>query len=159
MIDAVIRRRRKLFADRLEAQRAAFQIPGWWAVTEHWLDQSRSAALPAEPQLAYLSWPVPSLRRPSTWDSFVRWHNDRCAVCGVWSDKLYDDHDHTTHLVRGLLCPCCNRLESITTHAYFDAYRLVPPAAIWGLVRFYNQRPDRGAIMRALGRIVVEGVA
>lgn len=38
--------------------------------------------------------------------------NYRCKICGVESEllkaKLHIDHDHTTGIVRGLLCRACN---------------------------------------------------
>ena len=32
----------------------------------------------------------------------------RCAICGVYPDKLFVDHDHKTGKVRALLCLLCN---------------------------------------------------
>lgn len=34
--------------------------------------------------------------------------NNRCAICGERSDRLFIDHDHITGKIRSLLCPTCN---------------------------------------------------
>lgn len=32
-----------------------------------------------------------------------------CEICGLWWQQLHYDHDHSTGLHRGWLCPWCNR--------------------------------------------------
>jgi len=41
-----------------------------------------------------------------------------CHICGRRSYLLVD-HDHRTHLIRGLLCDCCNRLVGRHEHGLF----------------------------------------
>lgn len=48
--------------------------------------------------------------------------NGECAVCGKRQDNAFDvDHDHSTGVVRGLLCTNCNRMIG---HAGDDPDRL-----------------------------------
>jgi hypothetical protein len=150
-----IKRRRRLFTDRILAERVTFATtPGWWTVTSHWIVESEQALLPEQSDLAYLSWPVRDLRQPSNWETFNRWHERRCAICGGGEPgTLRVDHDHATHLARGLLCSACNRHEGVHDNEKLSTYRLIPPAAIWGLVEFYDLRPDRAAIARRLEEI------
>jgi Recombination endonuclease VII len=86
------------------------------------------------------SWPVP--RAPLAGDDEAAlhgWHDRRCAVCGSDDPRLVIDHDHGTGLVRGLLCPPCNRKEGARYGGVFDRYRQRPPASILGvLVRYWN---------------------
>jgi Recombination endonuclease VII len=62
----------------------------------------------------------------------VRWCRYRCTVCGLssLSTPLVMDHDHSTHLCRGILCQECNRKEGFGGGPVFDRYRERPPAAI-----------------------------
>lgn len=32
-----------------------------------------------------------------------------CEICGVKSDSLHNDHDHSSGYFRGKLCPSCNK--------------------------------------------------
>src|ERR1019366_7313982 len=34
--------------------------------------------------------------------------NGKCAICGHYGEKLHRDHDHSSGLVRALLCLNCN---------------------------------------------------
>jgi hypothetical protein len=46
--------------------------------------------------------------------------NQQCAICTISSQKLHIDHDHSTGMVRGLLCNRCNSrlaaLDFVRTH-------------------------------------------
>lgn len=48
----------------------------------------------------------------SDYDKMLEKQNKCCKLCAVHQDKLkhnmFVDHDHTTGIVRGLLCPRCN---------------------------------------------------
>ena len=41
------------------------------------------------------------------YDSLFETQKGKCAICGL-PEKLVADHDHTTLVVRGLLCSPCN---------------------------------------------------
>lgn len=45
---------------------------------------------------------------PGEYERMLEEQENRCAICGVLSDVLCVDHDHTTDEVRGLLCKPCN---------------------------------------------------
>lgn len=34
--------------------------------------------------------------------------DSKCDICGVTTEKLVVDHEHTTNAIRGLLCNACN---------------------------------------------------
>jgi hypothetical protein len=71
------------------------------------------------------------------------WQAGRCAVCGRWADdRLVEDHDHQTGLVRGYLCRSCNTREGMNpTDEYrvWREYRQRNPATMCGTVeRYWN---------------------
>lgn len=43
------------------------------------------------------------------WDAMVLAQEGRCAICEATNGDLRIDHDHTTGVIRGLLCDLCNR--------------------------------------------------
>jgi Recombination endonuclease VII len=74
------------------------------------------------------------------------WHEGRCAVCGaIHGERLFRDHDHTTGLVRGLLCPSCNARESHRSpFPVYLKYRERHPAGILGIrVRYRSTMRGR----------------
>jgi hypothetical protein len=66
------------------------------------------------------------------------WHAGLCAVCGYRDDRLVEDHDHDTGLIRGLLCRSCNGREP-HDDGLFRKYRERPPAQILGIrLRYWD---------------------
>jgi len=71
------------------------------------------------------------------------WQDGRCAICEVEGQELVTDHDHSTGLVRGLLCRSCNTREGFSCgpsgHGtdVFRAYRHRPPTTILGMTIRY----------------------
>ena len=43
------------------------------------------------------------------------WQDGRCGLCG-FRDRLVEDHDHATGMVRGMLCRQCNSAEGLRDH-------------------------------------------
>ena len=44
-------------------------------------------------------------------DEFLTLYHEqqgKCAICGVFSQDLVIDHNHSTNKIRGLLCSACN---------------------------------------------------
>ncbi|WP_369077353.1 endonuclease domain-containing protein [Paractinoplanes pyxinae] len=72
------------------------------------------------------------------------WQAGRCAICGgrpgrdKWGYSLVDDHDHTSMLVRGLLCRSCNTAEGCSQGRIFRAYRKRHPTVLLGMTIPYR---------------------
>ena len=65
-----------------------------------------------------------------------RWNNI-CAVCAE-GEQLVLDHDHKSALIRGYLCPGCNRREAGKDESgVFEKYRRLNPATMLGIRVYY----------------------
>lgn len=91
------------------------------------------------------SWEVPAnpaLRDPDPDTAGLamieEWQAGRCGICSS-KGRLVTDHDHSTGLIRGLLCYRCNITEAFRTVGPYRRYRERPPAAILGVqARYWN---------------------
>lgn len=88
-------------------------------------------------------WPLPDSLAPRDHDPDVaglavieEWQAGRCGICST-ETRLATDHDHTTGLIRGLLCPRCNTAEAFRDVGPYRRYRERPPAAILGVTARY----------------------
>ena len=81
-------------------------------------------AFPWTSAAAFTFWDVPEVYRTCPWSELqplYDFQDGRCAMCGMGRTNLVEDHDHTTGLVRGLLCRSCNASEPHNEH---EAWRL-----------------------------------
>ncbi|HEU4752240.1 MAG TPA: endonuclease domain-containing protein, partial [Armatimonadota bacterium] len=77
----------------------------------------------------------------AAWRAFAKAHDGRCALCRFPSAERVIDHDHTTGLVRGLLCRSCNgRALSGIPHRALVSYDDISPA-----LALYCQYPPTAA--------------
>ncbi|MEU7855231.1 endonuclease domain-containing protein [Nonomuraea sp. NPDC049141] len=87
--------------------------------------------------ISYLRWrnSLPDLRgmpAEDAWFAFRNAHHGRCAICQEDRGQLVIDHDHTTGLVRGLLCKGCNRLApSSIAHRRLSAFTSSPSVVLY----------------------------
>ncbi|MEU9998042.1 endonuclease domain-containing protein [Streptomyces sp. NPDC050848] len=75
------------------------------------------------------------------WSMLSWWQAGRCALCGVATPDLAEDHDHVSGLVRGYLCRSCNTREGLNgaPDTPFGRYRAKHPTAILGLeLRYWD---------------------
>lgn len=96
----------------------------------------RPPALPPLPDVpACWTWPLPPLPQPCDIERVKEWQDGRCAICGMTTDQLLEDHDHATGDTRGFLCNRCNTLEGRPpAHPVFALYRARYPTDIVGVL-------------------------
>jgi hypothetical protein len=73
-----------------------------------------------------------SLARPRPGLGFWDWAWEPVRGAPEGGPGLVIDHCHRSGLVRGLLCYSCNSREGVGHSAILDAYRLRPPAVLFG---------------------------
>lgn len=79
------------------------------------------------------TWPTSTPPKEYVWAVLYSLQGGHCAYCRHLAPH-YVDHDHDTHLVRGLLCRHCNNVEPRCFHDIdcFSDYRDAPPAKPFG---------------------------
>lgn len=65
-----------------------------------------------------------------------KWQAGRCGICSA-ETLLVTDHNHSTGLIRGLLCQRCNTAEAFRDVGPYRRYRERPPAVILGVQARY----------------------
>lgn len=104
------------------------------------------------------SWEVPANPAPRDPDPdtsglamIEEWQAGRCGICSS-EGRLVTDHDHSTGLIRGLLCYRCNTAEAFRAVGPYRRYRERPPAAILGVKARYWDPFAGGYAQPAAGR-------
>ena len=59
---------------------------------------------------------------PAEGEGMAHWQDGRCGLCG-FRDRLVEDHDHETGMVRGLLCRSCNTTDGRGDGHNLDKWR------------------------------------
>ena len=88
---------------------------------------------------AFLDWPTGDLPTACPPNLYIvsLWHANECAICGR-EGRTVIDHDHKTHLSRGMLCHSCNVREGTGAGGVFLAWREgCNPGAMYGLAEEY----------------------
>ena len=88
---------------------------------------------------AFLDWRTTDLPTdcPPTMYKVALWHADECAICGSVG-RMVIDHDHTSHLSRGMLCRSCNDREGKGASGVFASWREgCNPGHMYGLAEEY----------------------
>lgn len=83
----------------------------------------------------------------SEYDKMVKDQEGKCKICGRLCERLEVDHDHRTHVVRGLLCNPCNQALGL-----FQDNPLILEAAAKYL-REDRPPPELFAILSMFGRV------
>ncbi len=65
------------------------------------------------------------------YDQIKNQQNNTCKICKE-EKKLFVDHDHSTNLVRGLLCHHCNTMLGLAKDS---------PQILEGAIRYLNAKP------------------
>lgn len=91
-------------------------------------------------------WPIPNTLPGDSLSRLIAWQDGRCAICGYVPESkpwLCKDHDHTTGLIRGLLCYPCNGSEATAHYGreVFDGYAQRHPTMILGIEILYPKHP------------------
>ena len=90
-------------------------------------------------EAAFLSWAIDDLP-PDKFTNAYRvslWHTGQCAICGLFGDVLVD-HDHASHLTRGMLCKSCNAREGKGHDGVYQAWREGQnPGTVYALAEEY----------------------
>lgn len=106
------RQQRQAIVDRQEADSLARRLAATPACWDWALDDAVGEAASSEDET-------------DAWNAFVDWHDYRCAICGGRNptNPRVIDHDHSTGLIRGMLCRGCNVREGQSGDPIFRRYR------------------------------------
>lgn len=108
-------------AEQKARQAVEGMVPGCWS----WPAPTDLASRGCDPDVAGLA-------------ALEEWQAGRCAICSTGS-ALVTDHDHSTGLIRGLLCYGCNTAEAFRSAGPYRRYRERPPAVILRVqARYWN---------------------
>ena len=87
----------------------------------------------------FLSWDTGDLPgdAPTSAYRVSLWHLGECHMCGSEGETVVD-HDHETHMTRGMLCRSCNTREGVGHDGPYAAWREGRnPGQMYGLAEEY----------------------